>query len=199
VYPDHPDRAYVGYLDGGAIILDISDKSAPSMVSRLDYHPPLPGFTHTVIPLFSQDLLAITDECVMDDGVDYPKLLWFADMSDETQPMLISSAPMPSFEDHSKRGGRFGAHNLHENEPFDWSWRREDIVFGSFFNAGVRAYDVTNRYQPAEVGFFVPEAPTNSPVGAIQINDVCVDSEGLIYAVDRKGGGLYVIQFEGAT
>ena len=25
VYPDRPDRAYVGYIDGGAVILDISD------------------------------------------------------------------------------------------------------------------------------------------------------------------------------
>jgi hypothetical protein len=24
VFPDHPDRAYVGYIDGGQLILDIS-------------------------------------------------------------------------------------------------------------------------------------------------------------------------------
>ena len=41
--PRRPDRAYVGYLDAGAIILDIADVSAPRLVSRLDYHPPMPG------------------------------------------------------------------------------------------------------------------------------------------------------------
>jgi hypothetical protein len=27
------------------------------MISRLDYHPPLTGFTHTVVPLFERGLL----------------------------------------------------------------------------------------------------------------------------------------------
>ena len=29
VWPERPDRAYLGYIDGGAIILDVSDKSPP--------------------------------------------------------------------------------------------------------------------------------------------------------------------------
>ena len=43
VYPQRPDRAYAAYIDGGIIILDIADKAYPKMISRLDYHPPLPG------------------------------------------------------------------------------------------------------------------------------------------------------------
>jgi hypothetical protein len=197
VYPQRPDRAYVGYLDGGVVILDIADVAAPRLVSRLDYHPPMHGFTHTVLPLFARDLLAITDEAVCDHAADYPKLLWFADVSYERSPLIISSAPMPSLAEHAALGGRFGAHNLHENEPFDWSWRSEDIVFGSFFNAGVRAFDVSNPFQPQEVGAFVPPAPAGSKAGAIQINDVCVASDGIVYAADRSGGGLYILQFEG--
>src|SRR5271155_5067359 len=34
VYPERPDRAYLGYIHGGLIILDISDKAHPKMVSR---------------------------------------------------------------------------------------------------------------------------------------------------------------------
>jgi hypothetical protein len=197
VYPARPDRAYVGYLDAGAIILDIADPSAPALVSRLDYHPPMPGFTHTVLPLFGREVLAISDETVMDGAADYPKLLWFADASQETTPLIISSAPLPPVAGYAGRGGRFGAHNLHENEPFSWSWRDEDIVFGTFFNGGVRAYDVRNPFQPREVGAFVPPAPPSSATGAIQINDVYVASDGIVYAVDRGGGGLYILQFEG--
>jgi hypothetical protein len=98
VYPQRPDRAYVGYLDGGVLILDVADVAdvaAPRLVSRLDYHPPMHGFTHTVLPLFARELLAITDETVQDHAVDYPKLLWFADASYEQSPLIISSAPMP--------------------------------------------------------------------------------------------------------
>ena len=196
VYPQRPDRAYVGYIDGGIIILDIADKTRPTQVSRLDYSPPLPGFTHTVLPLFQHDLLAVTDECVETNGADYPKLLWLADMSDEDSLLLIGNAPMPSVEEHSKRGGRFGAHNLHENEPDEWSWQSEDVIIGSFFNAGVRAYDVRNPFQPVEVAHYVPETPAGSTVGAIQTNDVYVDADGVIYAVDRNGGGLDVIQLD---
>jgi hypothetical protein len=32
VYPERPDRAYLGYIDGGAVILDIKDKSNPKMI-----------------------------------------------------------------------------------------------------------------------------------------------------------------------
>jgi hypothetical protein len=197
LHPARPGRAYVGYLDAGAIILDIADVTAPRLVSRLDYHPPMPGFTHTVLPLLTRDLLAISDESVHDNAADYPKLLWFADASDESAPLIISSAPLPPVAQYARRGGRFGAHNLHENEPFRWSWQNEDIVFGSFFNAGVRAYDVRNPFQPVQLAAFVPPAPPGSAVGAIQINDVYVTSDGIVYAADRSGGGLYLLQFEG--
>jgi hypothetical protein len=167
------------------------------MISRLDYHPPMPGFTHTVLPLPGRGLLAISDETVHDNAADYPKLVWFADASCEETPLIISSAPMPPVAEFARRGGRFGAHNLHENEPFDWSWRSEDIVFGSFFNAGVRAFDVRNPFQPTEAAAFVPPAPKGSP--AIQINDVYVDERGIVYAVDRGGGGLYILEFHGTA
>lgn len=197
VYPSHPGRGYVGYIDGGVIILDLTDVSSPRMLSRLDYHPPMPGFSHTVLPLFGSGLLAITDECVRDGGEDYPKLLWVADMSHEDRPLIVSSAPMPPVTEFAGRGGRFGAHNLHENEPVEWSWQSETIVFGSFFNGGVRAFDLSNPYQPEQVASFVPEPAPGSKTGAIQINDVYVDSEGVVYATDRAGGGLYTLQFEG--
>ena len=34
VYPQRPDRAYIGYIDGGTVILDIADKTRPRLVSR---------------------------------------------------------------------------------------------------------------------------------------------------------------------
>jgi hypothetical protein len=189
-HPSRPDRAYVGYIDGGAVILDIADVSRPQVVARLDYHPPMPGFTHTVLPLLDRGLLVISDESVADAAADYPKLVWLADVSFEQNPVILGTAPMPPVAEYAGRGGRFGAHNLHENEPFPWSWRDENVVFGTFFNGGVRAYDVRDPFRPAEVAALVPAS-------GIQINDVYVSSDGIVYAVDRAGEGLFIAEFTG--
>ena len=194
VYPQRPDRAYVGYIDGGAVVLDISDKAHPKEVTRWRYSPPYNGFTHTVMPLFDRGLWIVTDECVKDNGADWPKLAWVVDARVETNPVSIATLPLPPAESFTKRGGRFGAHNLHENLPVETSHRSENIVLGTFFNGGVRAYDLSNPYQPQEVAYFVPGAPKLSPAGAIQLNDVWWDDRGLVFTVDRFAGGLYVLE-----
>jgi hypothetical protein len=194
VYPKRPDRAYLGYIDGGAIILDISNKAKPKMVTRWRYSPPFNGFTHTVMPLFERNLLIVSDECVKDEGKDWPKLTWVVDAHDETNLVPVSTLPLPSVETFGKRGGRFGSHNMHENQPGPASFRSENIVVCTFFNGGVRAYDTSNAYQPQEIAYYVPGAPKMSPAGAIQINDVWVDERRIIYAVDRFAGGLYILE-----
>jgi hypothetical protein len=67
-------------------------------------------------------------------------------------------------------------------------------VVGTFFNGGVRVYDVSDPFRPREVAYHVPAAPRGSRAGAIQINDVFVDERGIVYAVDRLAGGLYVLE-----
>jgi len=194
VYPERPDRAYVGYLDAGMIILDISDMSRPPMVSRLDYHPPMPGFTHTVLPLFSRGLCIVSDESVRPHGEDWPKRAWVVDASEESSPMIVGSLPLPPVQEFAARPGRFGAHNLHENQPIATAYRSDTEVFGAFFGGGVRVYDVSNPYQPAELGYFIPPAPRGSDIGAAQMNDLFVDENRIIYAIDRHTGGLYVLE-----
>jgi len=194
VFPQRPDRAYIGYIDGGAVILDIADKSRPKLVTQWRYSPPFNGFCHTVLPLFGRNLLIVSDECVRDGGVDWPKLVWVVDARVETNLVPLATCPMPPYDAFAKRGGRFGAHNLHENLPVPTSWQSEDIVIGTFFNAGVRAFDVSNPYQPEEVAYFVPGAPKLSAAGAIQLNDVYVDDRGLVFTVDRFAGGLYILE-----
>jgi hypothetical protein len=194
VYPDRPNRAYCSYIDGGLVILDISDKSKPKEISRYNYSPPYNGFTHTAMPLFSKNLLIVSDECTKDDGEDWPKLTWVFDIRDETNPVPISTLPLPSADVFTKRGGRFGSHNLYENYPGPVSMRSDTIVLATFFNGGVRAYDLSNPYQPKEVAYFVPGAPALSPKGSVQINDVYWDDRGIVYAGDRFTGGLYTIE-----
>ena len=194
VFPDRPDRAYVGYIDGGAIVLDISDKSDIRVVSKWNHSPPYNGFTHTVLPLFERNLWIVSDECVQDDGADWPKLVWVVDVRLEQHPLPISTFPMPPTEAFSKRGGRFGAHNLHENLPLPTSFRSDIIIVGTFFNGGVRVFDTTDPYRVEEIAYYVPGAPRLSPAGAVQLNDVFVDDRQLVYTVDRFGGGLYILE-----
>ena len=195
VYPERPDRVYMGYIDGGMIVLDIADQAHPKMVSRWDYHPPNWGFTHTVVPLFERDLLVVSDECTRNDGVDWPKLVWIVDNRYEPNPTPIATCPLPPVESFARRGGRYGAHNLWENLPKDYCWKSDQVIFGSFFNGGLRAFDIANPYQPREVAYFVPQV-ANAPTGACQINDVFIDDRGIVYAVDRHIGGLYTLEMD---
>jgi hypothetical protein len=196
VYPQRPDRCYLGYIDAGMFILDIADMSKPKPICRWDNSPPFTGFTHTLVPLFGRDLLVMTDETTEDDAADWPKLVWILDAREEKNPIPIATCPMPDPEDFKRRGGRFGAHNLFENTPSPYAWHSENIILGTFFNGGLRAFDLTNPYQPKEIATFVPKAPRGSKVNAIQLNDVFVDERRIVYTVDRLSGGLYTLEME---
>src|SRR5205807_5396104 len=63
VFPDHPDRAYLGYIDGGVVILDMSDKRHPLPISIGGFDPPASvGFTRAVVPFFSRALLSVSSD-----------------------------------------------------------------------------------------------------------------------------------------
>ena len=196
VYPQHPDRLYLAYIDAGMFIMDISDKAKPKPIARFDNSPPYTGFTHTLVPLFERNLLIMTDESTTDEAKDWPKLIWVLDNRDETNPVPISTCPLPPHEAWAKRGGRFGAHNIFENTPSPHAWFSDQIIVGTFFNGGLRAYDISNPYQPKEVATFVPEAPRGSKAGAIQLNDVFIDERAVVYTVDRFTGGLYILEMD---
>ncbi len=194
VYPERPDRAYVGYIGGGVVIVDIGDKSKPTLVSRLHCSPPMWGFTHTVLPLFSRDILIATDEALDMRDAEWPKLTWIVDAAEETNPLIVGSLPIPAGNELFKTPGRAGSHNLHENHPLPTAFRSDSLIFGSYFSGGVRVHDVSNPYAPIEVGYYIPEAPAGSRAGSAQVNDVYVDENRVIYAIDRFKGGLYTLE-----
>lgn len=196
-FPERPDRAYLGYIDGGIVILDIADKGRPRLISRLDYHPPFPGFTHTVLPLFERDLLVVTDEATGDEGIDWPKRLWLVDVRVESNPVMIASMPTPEgFDELHRIGGRIGAHNIHENEPEPGSARLQNTVVATWFSAGLRIYDIRDPYRPEEIAAFLPETPAGQR--GCRISDVFVENRNVIYAADRARGGLYILEYTGS-
>jgi hypothetical protein len=103
----------------------------------------------------------------------------------------VSRFPGPG-EEYGRQELRFGPHNLHENRA--GSYRSERLLFATYFNAGVRVYDVADPEAPREVAFWVSEPAPGQPDA--QANDLFVDADGLIWVSDRVGGGVFVLEPE---
>jgi hypothetical protein len=113
---------------------------------------------------------------------------------------VLSVLPPPADKDAlCKAGGRFGAHNIAQNQAGQPVRILSKTVVGSFFNGGVRAYSIENPNAPVEIGYLVDAAPPGNATHTIQINDVYVDDNGLIYANDRLSGGLDIIKYTGTV
>jgi hypothetical protein len=197
---ERPDRAYAGWIDGGWVILDISDKARPRAVVRRSWQSLDNGFAHTVLPLLERGLAIQTEEATLPNCKDWPKRNWVWDISNEKAPYPL--APFPPVHDQAalcRAGGRFGSHNVDMNRPIETSRTLTNTVVGSYFNGGVRAYSIADPNHPVEIGYVIPAAPPANATHTIQINDVYVDENGLIYANDRFAGGLYVIRYTGST
>jgi hypothetical protein len=210
--PAYPvgNRAYLPYGSAGVVVLDISDVTDPRLVSQLDIGAAFSSSIamHTVVPLPERRLAVVNTEAIAEE-VDEPyNFAGIVDLSDETQPRLISllpppvpppSAPYPNF---NKRGGRFGPHNQHHHQGNPHLFASAEIVFLTWFNAGLRVYDIRDPYLPKEIGWFLPDDPAERrgllPRGALvtQSEDVLVDARGYAYVTD-KNHGLHVVRFTG--
>jgi hypothetical protein len=186
------DRAYCGWWDAGLVILDISNRSKPRLVSHLEFGADVSTATHTALPVPGRDLLVVTDEQLATDCQGMQTRVRVVDIADELQPRVISEFPVPQ-GDFCSRGGRFGPHNLHEMRP--GSLQDSNDIYVTWFNAGIRVVNISDPTKPREVAYFVPEAPPGR--SSIQFNDLLVDADGLIYVTDRFTGGLYILERTG--
>jgi hypothetical protein len=178
------DRAYLGYDDAGMVVLDVSDITRPRLAARAEWDG---GSTHTCLPLPGRGLVVATDEQVH-DGPGAPRRdIRVLDVSG-AEPKVMATCPVPQGFDGLPL--RFGAHNLHENQP--GAYRSERLVFATYFSAGVRVYDLADPARPVEVAHWIPQPPPTQPVP--QINDLFVDHDGYLWVTDRAGGGLYVLR-----
>jgi len=197
---DRPDRVYIGWIDGGLVILDIADRAHPKLVAHVSWQSLGNGFAHTLLPLPSRNLLIQSEEATAANCKDWPKRDWVWDMSNEKAPIPLAALPPPAdFAALCKAGGRFGAHNIDMNHPASTSRTLTRTVVGSFFAGGVRAYSIEDPYHPVEIGYLVDAPPPGNATHSIQINDIYVDENGLIYANDRLSGGLDIIRYTGSV
>lgn len=183
----HGDRAYLGFWDSNMVILDIADLDDIRVISHLQWE--VGGHTHTCLPMPGRDLVVVTDEAITNECEGDPHMVRVVDISNETKPEVIAICPVPE-GDFCERGLRFGAHCLHENRP--GSYRSAEVVFATYFNGGLRVYDLAEPARPADIAHWIPECPPDQP--ACQINDVWVGEDLLVYVTDRVNGGVYILE-----
>jgi len=191
--------AYAAWRDGGLTVLDVADPAKPRLIAHRNLDPPFGGGTHSPLPLPDRNLLVLADEPTAPNCREGPRYIWMFDVREPANPVSIATFPSPAEADYCAKGGNFGPHNLHENRP--GSFQSSRLIFATYYNAGVRAYDIENAFQPREVGFYVPPNPSrmmdprpNRPQ-VIQSCDCYVDRNGLMYLTDPNAG-LYILQFE---
>jgi hypothetical protein len=156
-----------------------------------------------------RDIVMIVDEAILNECTEARQMVWFADVSTEKRPMIVSSYTADETTGNfCQRGGRFGAHSSNESmEPVFY----KEMAFIAWFNAGVRALDIRDPYHPKEVGYFIPSITDKTDKRcitvdgkercktAIQTNNVETDARGYVYIVDRANTGLHILELTGAA
>jgi hypothetical protein len=196
----HGDIAYGAWRDAGLVMIDVKDRARPELIVHRNWSPPFGGGTHNCLPLPDRDLLVVLDEAVLDHQEDGLKLIWLFDVREPRNPVSIATFPTPSEADYKAKGAHFGPHNIHENRP--GSLVSSELIFATYQNAGVRVFDIRDRYRPVEVAALVPPAPQRlidhrpNRACVIQSTDVFVDRNGIVYCTDYNAG-LYIMEYLG--
>jgi hypothetical protein len=186
------DRMYAAFWGGGVAVIDCSDLSDMKLRGHICWSPPFPGSTHTAWPIGQRPYLVVTDEARARQNYWDSQFMWILDIRDETNPLPVSTW-FPDREKYFHRPGRFGAHNILEDIQDEGPWA--NLVFLTYFNAGLRAIDVSDVLRPREVGCYVPE-PVEGQEG-IQSNDIGRDEFGRLYLIDRWGAGMHILEYTG--
>jgi hypothetical protein len=120
------------------------------------------------------------------------------DNADPARPRPVSFYPRPRPEPGTglrsfcDREGRFGPHNVNTELHQDGVQQTAPVVYMTYFNAGLRMFDVSDPYAPVEIGWFLPKIGPWSE-GKRGLEDVLVDS-GHIFATDGREGGVWVLR-----
>jgi hypothetical protein len=227
------NRVYFGYGTNKGGVLQIVDREkllkGPKEPTPENLRYPVVGElnmmptngAHTTVPLLQmpidefskdksgqkRDIVMIVDEQIRNECGEERQMVWFADITIESRPMIVSNFQVPEASGHfCDRGGRFGTHSSNESTaPVFY----KKVAFITYFNAGVRAVDIRNPYQPKEIGYFIPpitEATDKRCIKvdgkdrcktAIQSNNLETDERGYVYVVDRANTGLHILELTG--
>lgn len=218
------DKAYIGWMGGGLVILDISNIKVPKLIGQLKFHPGLFGGDlsgarcHTALPLSPRPYVVATnegerffpfDKDIIGGRAQPMNNLHMIDVHDPSRPTLIAEFPYPEvpedfpFPNYNDMGlgcpGPFGPHNLHE--PMGKPGLEDDPnrVYCCYFHAGMRVYDVSDPFVPKEIAYFIPPNPTkkyevNTPGPLLGMAEDCVVDDRGNIFMVSSHDGMYVLR-----
>ena len=166
------DGGKVGYGGFGAFgmyVMDLSDIKHPKPYGHVQYEFDTFGTIpfHTCLPITAdaahprlQNLVVAAHESVEADCRENYHTPYVIDVKDPRNPKIIGFFPRPAappdapYNDFCFARGRFGSHNTQ-------CWlqpgaAKPNIVAMTWFNAGVRIFDISDPTAPKEVAWFVP-------------------------------------------
>ncbi len=199
-----------------------TDENLDAPVIARDFLPRFMG-AHTTFPVLgipvkddadsywdTRDIVVVSNESTANECREAHLQVFLVDVTDELNPFGISNYKVNESEgDFCQRGGRFGAHSSNENVTDDY-YRK--IVFIAYFNAGIRAVDIRDPFNPREIGKYIPATTENTAERcvdnndddiddvckiAIQTNNLDTDDREYVYAVDRAKTGLHIVTVTG--
>jgi hypothetical protein len=189
------------------VILDVTTPSDPQYISHINVGDlgKTPVACHSAVPIPARNLLVINSEPILEGREEVASYALIVDISNEQRPRILSSLPMPlpaaelPYGSYFDKGGRFGPHNQHHYQENPAAAELLSTVLLTYFNAGLRIYDISDAHDPREVAHYVPTDPLERlgllPRSALvtQFEDVAVDRRGYIYCTD-KNAGLFVLR-----
>lgn len=202
-------RAYLGYGRIGMVVLDISDPHDLQLVDRVDFGDLGSKLgCHSAVPLGNRGFVVANSEAILEERGDPLNYAFVVEEQGDAY-RTISSLPVPvpsdglPYRSYFDKGGRFGPHNQHHHQGNPAHASDPDTVLLTYFNAGLRRFDVSDPYRPRETGYFVPKDPvqrrgTKPSTLVTQFEDVLVDDRGVVFCSD-KNHGLFVLAQNGGT
>jgi hypothetical protein len=99
------------------------------------------------------------------------------------------------------KGSTFGTHNVNTLFHNPYVQPQGDLVYLTYWNAGLRVLDIASPTAPREVGWFIPPVPRRRygpfpQILAPQSEDVLVDTRGYIYVTDNNQG-VWILKYDG--
>jgi hypothetical protein len=199
--------AYLAYGDAGMIILDISDVSKPKLVSQLKFESRHRFDAHTVLLEPGRKLAYVNSEAVTYNCKGPLDHATIVDIADPAKPVPLSRYPVPiptadlPYTSFCDKGGRFGVHNQNQLQYNPLVQKQGNLAYLTWFNAGLRIYDVADKRLPREIGYFMAGPPEKQYLKAygpyVRMEDVLVDTRGYIYVTGGAQQGLYILRYTG--
>jgi hypothetical protein len=224
------NRLYFGYGNTGSGAFQIVDRekllNGPREPTAANLAYPQLSFqptgtmqaVHAVLPLMGmevaqfaanstgkvRDFLLVLPEAIENECHEGPTVMVVVDITDDKNPIGVANFQVDNKDGRfCRKGGRFGPHQTQENLTPVY---HKKVVFVAWFNAGVRAVDIRDPYNPKEIGYYVPATnkytrpecvkTAEGPRCKVSIvtNNVEVDERGYVYMTDRTHTGLHILE-----